>query len=172
MVLAGHRRPEVANTTSERPTNLRKPLGPEHEQSDHEDEEQMSWLEYVADHETELRGSEGRRTDESQILTVVDRLALPSEFAASFRAFGNAAAAGQHLRDRGQAPFGWSTTSTGARLRSASSRHRRAWETTSSHRRCGGLGVATDDYDYYHGYGLGWPPTTTLTRRLAAGAYG
>ena len=50
-VLTADRVPEVAQPTAERPSDLRKPLRTEHQQRDHEDEEEMSWLKDVANHE-------------------------------------------------------------------------------------------------------------------------
>jgi hypothetical protein len=50
IIFARHRLPEVAKTLSERPPNLGQSLGPEHEQRDNENEDQMRWLENVADH--------------------------------------------------------------------------------------------------------------------------
>jgi hypothetical protein len=52
MVLTTHRVPEVAQTASERPSDLREPLRTEHQQRDHENEKEMGWLKDVANHKT------------------------------------------------------------------------------------------------------------------------
>jgi hypothetical protein len=57
MVFARHGLSEVAKTLPERPPNFGQPLGSEHEQRDHENKKQMRWLEDIADHIRELRGS-------------------------------------------------------------------------------------------------------------------
>jgi hypothetical protein len=61
VVLAADGRFEVTNSLPEGTPNLREPLGPEHEERDHEDEEQMCWLKDVADHVTELSWIVGPR---------------------------------------------------------------------------------------------------------------
>jgi hypothetical protein len=50
VVVAPDGRLEVTNSLPERTPNLGEPLGPQHEECDHEDEEQMCWLKDVADH--------------------------------------------------------------------------------------------------------------------------
>ncbi len=54
MLLAVDRRLEVPESLPQGPPDLRKPLGSEDEQRDHEDEEQMCGLKNVADHTAEL----------------------------------------------------------------------------------------------------------------------
>jgi hypothetical protein len=51
---AADRRPEVAQPAAQLPSDLRKPLGTEHQKRDYEDEEQMRWLKNVADHNQEI----------------------------------------------------------------------------------------------------------------------
>lgn len=58
-VLAVHRAPEVGDASPERPSDFRKPLRAEHQQRDHEDENEVRWLEDVADHGSELSSSMG-----------------------------------------------------------------------------------------------------------------
>ncbi len=50
LILAADRRLEVTEPTSQRAPHLGQPLGSEHHEGDHENEQQMSGLENVADH--------------------------------------------------------------------------------------------------------------------------
>jgi hypothetical protein len=46
---------EVAQPFAKRPADFWQPLGTEHDQRDHEDEQKMRWLKDVADHDLQLR---------------------------------------------------------------------------------------------------------------------
>jgi hypothetical protein len=50
VLLAADSSSEVAKSPPKRPADLGEPLGPEHEEGNHENEDQMRWLENVADH--------------------------------------------------------------------------------------------------------------------------
>src|SRR5207253_2579094 len=60
LLFAAERVPEVTQPTAEGATNLRQPLGPEHQQRDHENEQQMCWLKDVADHNQTAYSLAGR----------------------------------------------------------------------------------------------------------------
>ena len=53
LVVATQRAAKIAEAPAERATDLGKALGPEHQQGNHQDEQQMCGLKDVADHSAE-----------------------------------------------------------------------------------------------------------------------